>query len=204
MSDVKIVVQARLNSSRFKNKILKKIQNRSIIEILLNRLSKSKYGKDIIVATTSKKNDDKLVNLLRRLNVDYFRGDEVDVLARMYKCVEKSNAKTIVRITSDCPLLDYRLLDRMIKYFHENSKLDYLTNVLELNYPDGQDIEIFKFKALKKAFTKAKALFEREHPTQYILNDKSSIKENFNELKEDKSHIRMTVDYEEDLILIKK
>ena len=120
MSDVKIVVQARLNSSRFKDKILKKIQNRSIIEILLKRLSKSKYGKDIIVATTSKKNDDKLVNLLRRLNVDYFRGDEFDVLARMYKCVEKSNAKTIVRITSDCPLLDYRLLDRMIKYFHEN------------------------------------------------------------------------------------
>ena len=71
-------------------------------------------------ASKSKKNDDKLVNLLRRLNVDYFRGDEVDVLARMYKCVEKSNAKTIVRITSDCPLLDYRLLDRMIKYFHEN------------------------------------------------------------------------------------
>ena len=204
MSDVKIVVQARLNSSRFKDKILKKIQNRSIIEILLKRLSKSKYGKHIIVATTSKKNDDKLVNLLRRLNVDYFRGEEDDVLARMYKCVEKSNAKTIVRITSDCPLLDYRLLDRMIKYFHENSKLDYLTNVLELNYPDGQDIEIFKFKALKKAFTKAKALFEREHPTQYIVNDKSSIKENFNELKEDKSHIRMTVDYEEDLILIRK
>ena len=91
----------------------------------------------------------------------------------------------------------------MIKYFHENNKLDYLTNVFE-TIADGQDIEIFEFKALKKAFTKAKALFEREHPTQYIVNDKNSIKENFNELKEDKSHIRMTVDYEEDLILIEK
>ena len=205
MKNIKIVVQARLNSSRFKNKILQEINKISLIEILLRRLSKSKYSNNVLVATSTQKSDDKLVSKLKYLKTNYYRGEENDVLSRIYKSLEKSKPDIVVRITSDCPLLDYRIMDNMLEHFIQKfNKIDYLSNTIDVKYPDGQDIEIFKFNALKKAFKNASSFFEREHPTQYILNKNDFIKENYNSLKADHSNIRITVDYKEDLYLIKK
>ena len=100
------VVQARTSSKRFPNKILKKINNLAIIEIIIERLKRSKKISQIVVATTKNPSDDKLIELLKKINVNYYRGDENNVLERFYKVAVQKRADIIVRITSDCPLID--------------------------------------------------------------------------------------------------
>ena len=132
--EVLAIVQARTNSSRLPGKILKKINNNTIIEILLKRLSKSKILDKIVVSTTTEKSDDDLVDIIKRNNFDVFRGSEKNVLDRFYKTALKYKAKNIVRITGDCPLIDAQIVDKLIK-FHLKKKMkshQILTNQLFL------------------------------------------------------------------------
>ena len=196
-----VIIQARLGSKRFKNKILKKINNISLIEILYNRVSKSKLYKTVVAIPDNYQNDP-LALFLDQKKIPKFRGNEENVLSRYYFCARSLKADNIIRITSDCPLVDFRLIEEFLNSFHKN-KVDYLSNTFKLTYPDGFDIEIFKFKILKEAYNKAEDSFDKEHVTSYfqkINNIKIlQIKNNFN-----LANFRLTVDYQKDFTIIKK
>jgi len=203
-----LITQARVGSTRLPGKVLLKINNDELLKIHLNRLSNAKLVDKIIVATTVNKEDDAIVSLCEQLGYQIYRGDVDDVLDRFYKAADNIKPQWIVRLTSDCPLIDPQLIDAVIALAQVND-VDYCSNVLEEHFPDGQDIEVFKFSALKKAWKEAKLRSEREHVTPYIRTNStykrgtlfSSV--NF-PCSENFSEIRMTVDEKADLDLIEK
>jgi glutamate-1-semialdehyde aminotransferase/spore coat polysaccharide biosynthesis protein SpsF (cytidylyltransferase family) len=196
------IVQARYNSTRFPGKVLKKIGNKTILEIIIKRLSKSKKINKIIVACSNDNNDKKITNICKKLKISYFCGSENDVLSRFYYAAKKYDKYNIIRITADCPLIDYQIVDKLIKVFLEK-KVDYASNTNPPTFPDGLDAEIFKFETLTKAHKEAKKKSEREHVTQFIINNNKFKKFNLLNNK-DHSLIRLTVDEPEDLNVIKR
>ena len=202
-----LVTQARSGSTRLPGKILKKINNKSLLEIHLDRLKKCNNISEIIVATTTKSEDKIIYDNAIKWGFNSTRGSENDVLDRFYQAVREKKADWIVRVTSDCPLLDPALVDKVIIYVQENN-MDYGSNILIENFPDGQDVEVFKFSALKLAWKNAKLLSEREHVTPYIRNNSNKKGGDFftainYPCSSDYSNIRMTVDEEKDFELIK-
>ena len=144
-----IIVQARMGSTRLPGKVMKEIEGIPTIELILKRLKKTKEANQIIVATSKNKKNKRLIEHLKKIKAEYFCGDENNVLNRFYKTAKKYNAKIIVRITSDCPLVDVKIVDDFIKKF-KKGKVDYLSNCLPWTYPDGLDVEVFSYDLLKK------------------------------------------------------
>ena len=143
------IVQARTQSTRFPEKILKNIRNLSLIEILIMRLKKSKKINQLVLATTKNKSDEILEKIARKRKISFFRGPSDDVLKRYYLCAKKFDADIVVRITSDCPLIDSKLLDNMIEKFYELQNADYFTCVYYR--PRGQSKRM-QFKSYKEAY----------------------------------------------------
>ena len=204
-----IIIQARTSSSRFPLKVIKKIGESSLIELQINRLKKSKNVDRIIVATSLDPSDDIIQLIVDKLNIDIYRGSLEDVLDRYYKTSTIYKSETIIRITGDCPLIDPKLIDEMLnKYI--NLDVDYYSNTLKPQYPDGQDVEIFSFKALEKAWKLSNLESEREHVTPFIYNNSNFNKGtmfsvmNHENHRGDFSKYRMTVDYNEDFEVIKQ
>lgn len=207
LEKVIILTQARLNSTRFPKKILKKINGESLIEIHLNRLLKSKYSKGLIVATTFEEGIEELLEILLKKSISFFQGSTSNVLDRFYSSVKNLKPSYVVRVTSDCPLIDPILIDQIID-FTLKKQLDYVSNILVESYPDGQDIEVIKFSALEKCYKQAELNSDKEHVTPYIKRNSSFYEKNlFKSLnyKCDYNYndIRMTVDEEEDYNTIK-
>jgi spore coat polysaccharide biosynthesis protein SpsF len=203
-----LITQARTGSTRLPGKVLKEINGKSLLQIHLDRLKKCKSVSEIIVATTTNSEDQIIFDKAIEWGVSAFKGSDSDVLDRFYQSVKDKKAEWIVRVTSDCPLIDPVLVDNIIGVVQENNK-DYGSNTLIENYPDGQDIEVFKFSALEKAWENAKLLSEREHVTPYIRNNADLKGGNlFSAINYpcdfDFSKIRMTVDEIRDFELIKK
>lgn len=205
-----LITQARKGSTRLPGKVLKKINGKELLTIHLERLQEAKLVNKIIVATTIEKGDDEIFDLMRSKNIPVYRGSENDVLDRFYQSVKhlELNPKWIVRVTSDCPLLDPRLVDAVIE-FAEKNNLDYAANVLKGSFPDGQDVEVFKYDALKIAWNQASKCSDREHVTPFIRNNSDYNGGTLFKAKDftcaiDYSKIRMTVDEESDFILIQK
>ena len=202
-----LITQARSGSTRLPGKILKKINDESLLEIHLKRLNKCNNVSNIIVATTDKPEDKVIYDYAIDWGFNCFRGSESDVLDRFYQAVRKEKPDWIVRVTSDCPLIDPILVDKLINFAHDNNT-DYCSNTLVENYPDGQDIEVFKFSALEAAWKNANLSSDREHVTPYIRNN-SDFKgaSLFTALNypcvSNYSKIRMTVDETKDFNLIK-
>ncbi|WP_431165297.1 cytidylyltransferase domain-containing protein [Tenacibaculum halocynthiae] len=198
-----IITQARTGSTRLPNKVLKKIAHKTLLEIHLERISQSKLATHIIVATTNKIEDNLIEEESKKMNIVCSRGSENDVLDRFYQAVKKLHPDYIVRVTSDCPLLDPQLIDTVIKTTVDK-KVDYCSNVQEETFPDGQDIEVFTYKALELAWKNAKLISEREHVTPYIRNNSSFFnQELFTAYNYTSSHlkyknVRMTVDEPKD------
>jgi len=196
------IIQARYNSTRFPGKVVKKINNKTILEILIRRLSRSKHISKIIVACSNNRNDKAIVTICRKLGVNYFIGSENDVLDRFYHAAKKYRGINIARITADCPLVDPKIVDDVISnFFLKNA--DYSSNVNPPTFPDGLDVEVFKFSVLKEAYINAKKSAEREHVTPFIINNKKFKKFNLKN-SIDYSTLRLTLDEKKDLILIEK
>ncbi len=195
------IIQARCNSSRFPNKIMKKFGKSESIIFQYKRIKKSKKISKIIVATSNNNKDDKLVKLLKKNKIDYFRGSEKNVLSRFYECAKKEKPDAVVRFTADCPLIDYKIIDRVIELF-KSKKCEYASNITPPTFPDGMDVEIFKMKTLIKTFKSAKTKYEKEHVTTYIQRNKKIKKENLYN-NEDLSKIRLTLDTSQDYYKIK-
>ena len=196
------IIQARYNSTRFPGKVVKKINNKTVLEILIKRLSASKHISKIIVACSDNSSDKEIVNVCKKLRINYFIGSENDVLDRFYNAAKKYRASNILRITADCPLIDSNIVDKIIDNFFLKN-VDYASNVNPPTFPDGLDAEVFKFAVLKEAYTKTKQLTEREHVTPFIINNKKFKKFN---LKNSKNYasLRLVFDEKEDFILIEK
>lgn len=195
------ITQARTGSTRFPNKIMNRIEGKTLLSIHIDRIKNSKKTNTLIIATTNKKNDDIIELEANNLGVHCYRGDEDDVLDRFYQAAKSHNPDYVVRLTSDCPLIDPSLIDEIIEATI-NSNVDYCSNTLIESYPDGQDIEVFTFNALKKAWKKAHLTSEREHVTPYMKNNFKVLNIHSNNMKFNK--VRMTVDEPNDFIVIKK
>jgi len=203
-----LVTQARTGSTRLPGKVLLKVQNDELLKIHLNRLSGCKNVDRIVVATTLNSEDDILNNLCKEWGYSVFRGSVNDVLDRFYQSIKNYNPKWVVRVTSDCPLIDSEIVDSVIACAKVND-VDYCSNGLIINFPDGQDVEVFKFSVLELAWKEAKLKSEREHVTPYIVNRTKFRGEGlFNSVNFpcafDFSKIRMTVDEPKDFDLITK
>lgn len=206
------IIQARLGSTRLPGKILMKINNKTILNYVIDQVKNSKKIDKIIVATTSKKQDDEIAKLSLVYGVDIFRGNENDVLDRYYQCAKKFHADTIVRITSDCPLIDPTLIDNCILEFEKND-FEYVSNVnkkingnwvYHLNgFPLGFAVEVLNFHSLEYAWKCAKKPSEREHVTQYIPNNPELFKIGVIENSHDYSDIHLSLDHPEDFELLK-
>ena len=198
-----IIIQARIGSSRLPGKILRNYKTYNLLKVLIQRLNKSKKVKNIIIATTKQKEDDRVVKFCLDNSLNYFRGSKNNVLNRYYKASRKYKVKNIIRITSDCPLIDPVILDKMILEF-KKKKLDYLSNTYPepSTYPDGMDIEIFTYRSLQLANKYAKTKSEKEHVTAYIRRQKR-FKILRTDLLKDMSNFRLTIDYPKDYNLFK-
>ena len=136
------LVQARIGSTRLPGKVLKKIVNRPVIDLLLTRLSESKKIDQIVVATSKNTKDDTLKDVVESLGYDCFRGSEDDVLDRYYQAAKEAEADSVVRITGDCPLIDPAIVDEVIDRYRKNG-VDYASNFTPPTFPDGLDTEVF-------------------------------------------------------------
>ena len=195
-----IIIQARVNSSRLPGKIFYKIDKKNILQILLYRLKKSKEVKKIIFATSIRTDDNKIVKFCKKNKIQYFRGSEKNVAKRYLLTARKFDVENIIRITSDCPLIDPYLLDKMVKLF-KKKKVNYLSNITPPTFPDGFDIEIFKTKSLEKMLNSTVSPYHKEHVTTYLRRFE---KKKYNiRNKENLSKVRLTLDYKKDLNLLR-
>ena len=191
------IIQARVSSKRFPNKVLQKIGKKKIIDIIVERLKKSKKIHKIVIAIPKNKENLQLKNYLVKKKYNIFLGKENDVLSRYYFAAKKFKAKIIVRITSDCPLVDYKIIDKMLKKTND-SNLEIFSNVYKNSFPDGLDVEIFNFQTLKKTFKLAKNLYDKEHVTKFMYNSNLIKVNNFNN-QINYSRYKFSVDDKEDL-----
>ena len=195
------IIQARLGSTRLPQKIMKKFKGIPLIKILIERVKLSKKIDKILIATGPKKKNLNLINYLKNERIDFFCGSEENVLKRYLNAAEYVGANTIVRITGDCPLIDYKLIDKIITRY-KSSNLDYISNIDPPTYPDGQDIEIFSYKTLKKISTLVKKKYDKEHVTPFMRKSIKIKKKNILNNK-DYSNLRWTLDTNSDLLTIK-
>ena len=197
------LIQARMGSTRLPGKIMKTVDSKPMISLLLERLSEVKKIDKVVIATSNRVENDHFIDYLKQIEVDFFRGSEHDVLDRFYNAAKAFRADMIVRITADCPLVDPKLIDDIIDFALKNKK-DYCSNVIPPTYPDGQDVEIFTYGSLEKCWNEATIKSDREHVTTYIRKNATHNGKNlFSSINyphsENLSHIRMTVDEPEDL-----
>jgi len=196
------IVQARMNSTRLPGKVLMKVNGISMLEYEIKRILRSKKIDKVVVATTVKKMDDRIVKLCKQIKVDFFRGSEDDVLDRYYRCsLRYPEYSTVVRITGDCPLIDPVLIDRVIDFYKKN-KYDYVVNP-DTIFPDGTAAEIFSRDVLRLAASEAKLKPDREHVTTFIVKNKKFKKGFFSSSPKNFSGFRLTLDNKEDFKVIK-
>lgn len=205
------VIQARMGSSRLPGKVLMPILGKPTLWHIVRRLHQVEEIDEIVVATSYLERDDPIASFCNDHSIYCFRGNEADVLDRFYKAASSVQATTIIRITGDCPLIDPKLISRLIDFYFQNN-LQYsgvaagagvADDEFYGRYPDGLDAEIFSFKALKKAWEKADGILFREHVTPYIWKHPEKFKtEVFKCQNNDYSNLRWTMDNPEDYELI--
>jgi glutamate-1-semialdehyde 2,1-aminomutase len=196
------IVQARVGSVRFPNKVMQVLCGTPMIGVLLGRLSKAQRISAIMLATSEHRNNDPMVDYVHELGYPIYRGSETDVLDRYYRAAMLSAADAVVRITGDCPLVDPVLVDAIVAKFLECGA-DYVSNVCPSTYPDGLDIEVFKIEALRAAWAQAKHRSEREHVTIFIRESMQFRRENY-AYATDESDARWTVDEPADFAVISR
>ena len=198
-----VIIQARIGSIRLPKKVIKKIEGKTVLEHVVNRVRGIKNSYKIVIATTDKKEDNVLERIAQKLKVAVFRGSKNDVLDRFYQAAKLFKIDPIVRITADCPLLDPQVAEKVIALYAKGD-CDYVSNVHPPTFPDGMDVEVFSFQLLEKSWQEAKLPFEREHVTSYIVKNPKIFRLKNVVYDKDFSNLRLTLDEKEDLILIRK
>jgi len=194
-----------MTSTRLPGKVLMEVRGKSLLEYQIERLRQVRLADEIVIATTTNDADQPIVELCERLGAAYYRGSEEDVLSRYYEAATQSGADVVVRVTSDCPLIDPGVMDEVIAlYINNRDKYDYVSNTLERTYPRGLDTEVFSMAALEKAYNEAREQPEREHVTLFIYRRPEQFPLANSSSATDYSYHRWTVDTPEDFALIKR
>lgn len=196
------IIQARSASTRLPGKVLMKIKGKTILGHVVERAIKSKMIDEVIVATTINKEDLPIVKYCASNNIRVFCGSEDNVLDRFYQAAKLIKPENIVRITADCPMLDYKVIDAVVAE-HLKGGYDYTANSIKETYPDGEDVEVFKYSALEKSWKEAKLLSELEHVTLYIKKHPKLFSLHDVTSKDNLSSKRWTVDNPEDFKFVK-
>ncbi len=200
-----IIVQARMLSTRLAGKILKPVLGKPLLYYLIERLRRVSHIQGICIATSVNPADDVIVEFCNQNAIHCIRGSEEDVLCRYYTAAQAFGVETVVRITSDCPLMDPEIIQKALYCFWEHSEsIDYLSNTIERSFPRGMCVEIFRFEALRESFFNALQPFEREHVTQYIVRHPEKFRLASFVQRKNESQYRLTVDTQEDFELIKR
>ena len=199
-----IIDQARMTSTRLPGKVMKEVLGKPLLEYQIERLRRVTEADEVVIATTTNIADEPIVELCERLGVAYYCGSEEDVLSRYYEAATEFRADVVVRVTSDCPLIDPAVVDKVIKHYKDNrNNYDYVSNTLTRTYPRGMDTEVFSYKVLQEAYYNAQKQPEREHVTPYICWHPESYRLDNVSHHENQSQHRWTIDTPEDFELIK-
>lgn len=197
------IIQARMGSTRLSGKVMKKIKGKTVLEHVIERVNQSNLIDTIIIATTTHERDNVIAYKAMECGVKFYRGSEDDVLSRYYYAAKENGIDLVVRITSDCPLIDPFVIDGTVECFLKNDN-DIVSNAgaetSNRTYPRGLDTEVFSFENLEKAFSNASEKYQREHVTPYIYEHSSKVYYYKNDV--DYSRFRWTLDTEDDLKLI--
>jgi spore coat polysaccharide biosynthesis protein SpsF len=204
MTEIIAIVQARMGSTRLPGKVIMNLIGKPMLFHELSRIARAKRISSIVIATSTLPLDDCIVNFCKESDWHYFRGSESDVLDRYYQCAMQFDADIIVRLTADCPLIEPKIIDKVVGEFIDKSpNVDYVSNIIpQRTFPQGLDTEVLSFSALERSWTEDKNPALREHVTQYILRnpDKFRLAGVMND--RDVSSLRWTVDTKEDFQLV--
>jgi spore coat polysaccharide biosynthesis protein SpsF len=196
------VLQARMSSTRLPGKVMSQINGHPMIYWEICRISKAKHVNKIVVAISDQSSDDILANYLQSICQEFIRGPLDNVLGRYVKAEENYNPTALIRLTADCPLVMPELIDQYLEIFYKGD-FDYLSNTLELSYPDGLDVEIIKAGILKKLLEFKLSEEEKEHVTLGIYSRKDKFRTHNVSNKTNISDFRWTVDTNDDLAFVK-
>ncbi len=205
MKKTAIIIQARVGSSRLPGKVLLPLAGRTLLERMVERVAAIKSDCEIIVATTTGIEDDRIRDLCRQIGIRCFSGNPTDLLDRHFQAAKELQAEVVAKIPSDCPLIDPQIIDRVLEFYFSGS-LDYASNLHPATYPDGNNVEVMPFDTLEEAWSEAALPYELEHTTPFIWErpDRYRIGNVAWEtgLDYSMSH-RWTIDYPEDYQFIK-
>ena len=204
---IEAIIQVRMGSTRLPRKVLADIEGKPMIWHVVNRLKFSKKLDEIILAIPDSKENDVLEKFAKDNKIKYFRGSEKDCLSRYYETAKKFKCDVIVRITSDCPLIDPKIVDLAIKK-HLNSGADYTSNIFKRTFPRGLDTEVFNFSTLEQVRKKSEKPYQREGVvvSEYIYENQGMfhLADIISENKENLSYMRWTVDEIKDLEFVRE
>lgn len=202
---VAAIIQVRMRSTRLAGKVLEDLGGETVLARVVNRTRRATRVDDVVIATTAQPSDDVIVGLCQERGWPVFRGSEEDVLDRYYKVALAFQADVIVRITSDCPLIEPAIIDRVVSEFlSRRPKVEYVSNSLERTFPLGLDVEVMSFEALEKAWQEDRNPAWREHVTPYIWHHPEQFRIRNVANDTDYSYMRWTVDTIEDLTFVRK
>lgn len=203
------IVQARLGSRRLPGKVLTPVLGKPVLQLELERIARARKIGELILATTDKPQDDEVAALGSTVGCKVFRGSENDVLDRFYRAAFASEPDAIVRLTGDEPFIDPMLIDEIVESFQNEGNCDYVSNTLIPTYPDGLDVEVFRFASLEAAWKDARSASDREHVTPFIYGNSNSCGKNRFRARNysnaiDFSHLRWTLDEQPDFDLVQE
>ncbi len=202
MTKVAVIIQARTGSSRLPGKTLKPLNGSTVIEQVVGRCRKIRQANEVVCAIPDLEKDAALVAAAERTGVVVVTGSETDVLARYLKAAQAVRARQIMRITSDCPLVDPEVCDALIE-LHMQSGADYSSNAMPRSYPVGLDCEIFSAEALFEAANSASEKYDREHVTPWMIRAPHLKRSNLHSGNLLLARMRWTLDYPEDLDFVR-
>lgn len=203
MTRVVAFLQARMTSARLPGKVLEPILGKPSILFMIERLKRAGRIDSIVVVTSDHSSDDSLANVLAEAGVLTFRGSLNDVLSRFRAALDYHPADAIVRLTGDCPLIDPAIVDAVVS-LHLESGADYTSNIDPPSFPDGMDVEVFSAESLIRAGLSARLISEREHVTPWMRLPSSGLQRVNLRAVADLSSLRLTVDYADDLNLVRQ
>ncbi len=203
-----VVVQARLGSTRLPRKVLMPLAGKPLLSRMIERVQAAETAFDLVVATTTSPEDDPIRELCSQTGIHCYSGHPTDLLDRHYKAVLEQNVDAVVKIPSDCPLVDPAVIDKVLGFYVKREhQLDFASNLHPATYPDGNDVEVMSMTALETAWREANKTYEREHTTPFFWEQPERFRIGNVEwdtgLDYSMSH-RWTIDYAEDYQFIKE
>ena len=197
------ILQARTSSSRLPGKVLLPLLGKPMLARQLERVRRARHIGRLVVATSTDGADDAVERLCREEGVECHRGSLDDVLDRFYQAALPRKPEVVVRLTGDCPLADPAVIDAVIDFFLAGG-YDYASNAVEPTFPDGLDVEVFRFECLETAWREARLPSQREHVTLFIHGQPERFRVGSLRRAENLGHLRWTVDEPADFDFVKR